>query len=791
MKYPLIAFTAAFTCGIFFSTIYPLPFFVLLIALLILLAVSWYLAGTGKEWFPYILLIAAFVLGTLRMQHADETKVTPLFENNFIRGMKLYGTINTCELPARGGMIFSVTADSIRKGDSLYVSKKLLLVNLYEDSIAQVPAHLKLRPGNKIIVNGNYYRFKEKSNPYQWKEEAYYSGLGYAGKFRITHPDSMIIMDSTESFYETMVLTIRQGIDARLDSLFNDEAYGLMRGLLLADRRGMNREVVGQFSDAGVIHILAVSGLHIGFIAFMIGLLLSRLRGNAKVMVIVITLWLYLILIGFPTSAVRAVLMISLYLIGRMMQRDPNPIHSVFAAGFIILMFEPTELFAIGFQLSFSAVSGILYFYPLFEKRLQLHNIKNILLRYISSLFFVSAAAQIGVMTVLLYHFGTVPLLSVFANIPVIPLSALILAGGLLSLLASYIWMGAGVLFAEFTQFLSSVLYAMVDYFAGYKYISLQAEHFSLFGIILFVSVIIASLFVLRSDKFRNTIAFSILVVLFSTLPLYKPLYEKTIFPPGMVSVLFLDAGQGDAVLIISPSGKTLLIDGGLVNPYVNTAEQRIIPLLKRINRNQIDAAILSHYDADHYGGVAGLMHTGYISAAVMPERENEILVDDDLWKLAELNHVKIFPASDTLFTFDGMQITIMKAGWANETEKFHSNNSGISLKLQYGNNSFLFTGDLYSAAEKSLVEKYGAYLKADVFKAGHHGSKTSNSELLLKTVSPSHTVISCALGNRYNHPAQEALFRFKEHNITIHRTDLQGAVLFHADGKTVKKVNW
>lgn len=791
MKYPLIHLTSAFALGIVFAFYVPVSSLSALIYLLLVLFFAFISFSSSRSYLPYIFLAAAFLLGNLRMQVANESRTQPLFENYFIRGGELYGTIATCELPARGGLIFSITADSIKFGDTTFVSNKQLLVNLYEDTVANMPVEAKLKPGNKIYALGNYYRFKPQGNPFEWKEDEYYSRLGYSGRFRITKPDSMKILDSTVFIYETAVLNIRHSIDKKLRSLFSGDAYGLLRGLLLADRRGMSSEKIAQFSEAGVIHVLAVSGLHIGFIAFIMSALFSRVQRSLRELLVIAGLFLYLLIIGFPVTALRAFYMISIYLLGRNLQRSPNPIHSVFAAALLILFINPSEIFTVGFQLSFSAVLGILLFYPLFEKRLEINAIKSSAVKFVAASFFVSIAAQTGVALILLYHFSTVPLMSVFANIPVIPLIGFILTGGILSITCSYAIYALGALFASFTNLLFELLSYIVSFFVEMRDIAFKAEIVTLPGLLCLILLIVLLYIILNSNTIRNLPAFVSGVLIFSLYPIYKSFITDSLFPRGELSVLFMDAGQGDAVLISTPNGKKILIDGGLVNPYVNTAVRKILPILRRTGDGNIDLAIVSHYDADHYGGAVGLLNLQSIKTIILPEKEEEILIDDDIYTFARLKKATVITARDTSFMIDNVKIFVMESRWQSGGEKLHTNNKGLSVKLQYGKSSFLLTGDAYAAAENALVQVYGDFLKSDIFKAGHHGSKTSNSDLLLDVVRPQYAVISCGLGNRYNHPSPEVVERFTARNIKLTRTDIEGAVLFTSNGNSVRKKNW
>jgi competence protein ComEC len=249
--------------------------------------------------------------------------------------------------------------------------------------------------------------------------------------------------------------------------------------------------------------------------------------------------------------------------------------------------------------------------------------------------------------------------------------------------------------------------------------------------------------------------------------------------------------GQGDAILTSTPQGEKWLIDGGVLNKFNNAGLYRIIPFLERTMTGKIDYALVSHYDADHFGGIAVLLKENKIKTLILPPKEEGEGADDALEKLAGMNGVNIIFARDTVIHSGGAAFYLLTPSEGHSGEEKTSNERSISLKLVYGKTAFLFTGDAPQRIEENLIRKYGNFLEANIFKAGHHGSKSSTGDEFLRRVSPEVVVFSSGLGNRYNHPAREVLLRAKDAGAQIARTDYEGALIFTSDGISVQKRVW
>ena len=244
----------------------------------------------------------------------------------------------------------------------------------------------------------------------------------------------------------------------------------------------------------------------------------------------------------------------------------------------------------------------------------------------------------------------------------------------------------------------------------------------------------------------------------------------------GSFQVHFIDVGQADAALVIC-DGHYMLIDGG------NAEDSDLVySYLERHGAKNLDYMVASHAHEDHIGGLSGALNYAEVDTALCPVTEYSSKVFQDMVKyLGQQGKSLTVPAPGDKFELGSARVEIL--GPVQEYDD--TNDTSIVLRIDYGETSFLFTGDMETGAEKDLLES-GADVRATVLKAGHHGSDTSTGYQFLREVSPQYTVISVGEGNKYGHPSNEVLSRFRDAGTEVYRTDMQGHIIAESDGKTV-----
>lgn len=242
------------------------------------------------------------------------------------------------------------------------------------------------------------------------------------------------------------------------------------------------------------------------------------------------------------------------------------------------------------------------------------------------------------------------------------------------------------------------------------------------------------------------------------------------------LTVHFIDVGQADCALL-QCDGQNMLIDGG------NAADSSlVVSYLQNQGVEYLDYVVCTHAHEDHVGGLSGPLNTCTAGQVFAPVTQYDSKAFSSFVKYTEQQGLEItVPQADSSFALGQAQVTVLGPRKAYED----TNNTSIVLRVEYGETSFLFTGDMESTAEKDLLEA-GCDLDATVLKVGHHGSSTSSSYVFLREVMPTYAVISVGTDNSYGHPHEEVMSRLYDAQVTVYRTDEQGTVVAFSDGETV-----
>jgi competence protein ComEC len=496
-----------------------------------------------------------------------------------------------------------------------------------------------------------------------------------------------------------------------------------------------------------------------------------------------------MIITGIPASVFRATLMSIILVIAFLSGRSTNLLNSIALSAVIILLVKPFEILNPGFQLSYSAVLSIALIYPVIQKIIFQTGINNKYLKNILLFVGVSLSAQIGTLPFTLAYFNKLSVVSLLANLFVIPMAGIIVGLAIVTLLIGSLLPSIAIYLAIVNNIVTSLMMDLVRFSGSLDFSFIRINNFSLLDSIffyVFISLLIYSLKV--SEKFLFKLVITLLV--FANIFLFSHLDDKKLLPDGLLSVLMIDVGQGDSFLIKFPDGKTALIDAGVVDPYFDTGERIIIPLLDYLGIEKIDFGFVSHLDTDHYGGFASLIHNRRINEIYRPKPDSshksirfEKFLDKHKIKRKIYDKSKIEISNAVLYVLNNANSKYLN--------KLSSNDRSGFIKLVFGRTSFLFVGDAEIPAEIYYLKHYKEFLDSDVLKVGHHGSKTGSSQEFLEAVSPKMSLVSAGIKNKFGHPSEIVLQRLKQLNTQILRTDSLGAVLLQSDGNEIKVLNW
>ena len=645
------------------------------------------------------------------------------------------------------------------KGKDFSTSGAIILTAYNRENNFELP-----RIGDKVSADGNLKLITNYKNPGQIDSVTRLKSDGITA--RMSAGKNGIEIEPVEGNFWTkflrLVAEIREHYRAAMENVMSTEDAAAIFAMLFGGYSGLNPELVEEFQTTGIIHILSVSGSHMSILAMSVAWLCKILKFPRRLTLAlgIFVMGTYTLLSGMLPHVIRSAIMGSLVFMATAIEVEAIGARLLTLTALIMLIIKPLLIFDISFQLSFSATAGLMYLSE------DLRNLMYRLPKIFSLPISMTISAQVASLPIIIWYFNQVSLSSILSNVFVMPLLEIVIVGGLLGGIIALAVPIVGKLFFAVEALIFGTGAELNRLFANLPFSAVQVPTFGLAaGLIYYLSIIFR----------RAEIFLLLIIVLFFNF--------KT---SGELEISFVDVGQGDCAVVLTPNRKCLIFDtGGVREKVFDVGGRVVVPYLKHEGVKEVDAIFLTHAHEDHSGGAGSIIKklpVHEIITAGEPKSEYAATFGISEKFLDNLRAGK----SGEVFKIDGVEVEIIFApnvGTGNEISNVY--------KIRYGDITFLITGDLIIENESQMLRE-GVDVKSTVLKVGHHGSKTSSSEEFLKAVNPKVAVICVGYGNNFGHPRAEVLERLENLNVKIFRTDIDGLIKFKTDGKklSVEKFN-
>jgi competence protein ComEC len=790
---PALRFVLLFAAGILLSEWVSLPSIWLFSLSIVIVLLSAILFRLKKYQLIAVILLhcSVVLLGLLlqTLQHID-FKSRELEPSIADEPVTLFGTIDSEPIQRDKRISCVVRTDSVFRVSSIERDSRRVMVMIRLDKGKAFPEEIKY--GKKIQILGSLDPFPFQRNPGEFDYGKYLALNDIQGVVSVKgFSEVRLTVQKDDNSLNAWTYLVQRSLYSIIDSLHSPQHAGFLKGIIFGYCADLPADVKQSFLDTGTIHILAVSGSNVAFVAFMFFSVFGFFRLSRKAVggAAIAGLLVYMLVTGSSPSVVRATIMAIVILCGTLFERKADIYNSISVAALILLLWNTNTIFDVGFQLSFSAVLSIVYFYP----RLELL-IKKIPERFeeikavdiILKLFAVSLAAQIGTIPFTAYYFNRVSIISLLANIPVVPISGLNTFIGFAEVIFYHISPWIAKLYAASNDFLIWFLLGFVKHAASVSFAYVETWQVSS---TLAIGYYVAVLGVFNIHRVRIHAWILILIFAVGNVILFSDVWTRA---HTKLTATMIDVGQGDAILLECPNEKRILVDAGPWSMRFDAGERTIVPFLKRKGISKLDYLLITHSHNDHLGGVRSILNSIRVDTLVLNGFDSDNRQVKEVFQAAQEKNVglKMMYTGDQVLIDSNVRMYVLYPQW-NQIVKKNLNNTSIVVKVAFGNASMLLVGDAEAAVEHKLISKYKEFLSSGVLKIGHHGSLSSTSEEFLNIVHPHKALISVGNHNKFRHPSLFTLKKLITDSIGIQRTDKTGAIVLESDGKQWTQKVW
>lgn len=801
-----------------------LQYYMLLTAALICFITVLYLLNRIKLFFV-IIIVMTWGIFSLGRYYVDNHNITAISAQYGEENVTVEGMIHSPFERDGDRISFELKVEQLNiQGNTLKLSEKLL-VQLYLTEQAEIELSERYERGQHIVASG---KLKEPSHAQNFDAFDYKQFLNQKQihwSLQINGLTNIEIKQNAEKRLNYVILhafdTFRSKLYAPFATLFDGEHAGYLGGLVFGMKTELDPELFQSFSHLGLTHILAVSGLHVAVVVacLMFVFKLIKLPRSIAYTTTIAILPCYVMVTGAQPSIIRAgiMAMIGLWLLKHHKLKNTSSILAI--AAMLMILINPLILYSIGFQLSFLVTFGLLIYTPLIRQSITLKKSK------LADAIAVTVSAQLTSFPLTIYYFNQFNPLSFLANFILVPyISFFILPLATFTNLLAHISIYFAKPFAALTVMGNKISFYIIEQLNKWSSLNLIWKSPSLIWILAWyitIFILLNKLSQLKNiqnilqtqskhhfklHQFQKNIIVMCLCISLLLVYAYQPSYFNF---QKRGSISYISVGQGDSILIQTPSNKTILVDSGGQLPFqtkdswaersdpFDVGKDIVVPLLKKRGIKHLDIVVISHFDADHFLGFNAVLDEiivkqVWFNGTIKEEKEVGALLNKIKMKnipiiaMHQGDHIKLdkHTSIDVLWP--------MEQSLRYEAKQ---NSHSIVLLLNMFEYHFLLTGDIDATTEKDITtymyKHYKEHKQIEILKLAHHGSKYSTSPHLLSYFSPKLAIASVGKNNRYGHPHPDVEQRLRLYGTPLLRTDEQGEIMFHIKENQIQYIKW
>jgi competence protein ComEC len=703
--------------------------------------------------------------------------------------------------------------------------------------------------GDRVLAVARLLRPETYHDPGVWSRQEFLLDQGITSTATVSFDQVERLGGSSESFFACRLGGWQHASAERLAALpsamrrfpaalrLTPEDAAMLSAMVAGDRTYLTHSLRVGFERTGSFHMLVVSGFHLAIVAGCIFWVTRRLRipQIPATLLTIVGSFAYALFTGFATPVQRSLWMVALYLVARLVYRERSPLNTIGFAALCLLVVSPRGLFDASLQMTLLAVVAIagiaapllqntVHPYVTATRDLRLTAIDGKLppkqsqfretLRMFSAAFnntpfdrfaawvvpfsvrfflhavellTVSCVVELAMTLPMAIYFHRITIFALPVNLFILPLLLILMPAALITLLAAWVWPAAAVVPAVFVGLPLHFGTWLVHLFGSLALGDFRIPAPLLLQSIAFCGLLAAAVFLARGTGWRRRVTWGALLLAALVAMAPRPIQH----PRDALLMEAIDVGQGDSLLLITPEGKTLLVDGGGFGGGPHQApqdfdigEEVVSEVLWSRGIRRLDAVALTHAHSDHMGGLPAVLRNFHPTELWVGNNPRFGAYNALLKEAVDLHvRVRSLRAGDA-FEFGGTKVAVLAPFRDYQPGPEPTNNDSIVLHVAYGATSAMLEGDAEAPVERAMLTESG--LESTLLKVGHHGSITSTRPEFLARVAPKWAVISCGLHNRYGHPRREVLEALQDAGVRTFSTDIGGAACFFLNGKTV-----